>query len=180
MKKVCSFFFFCLALRNSMYCKKDENYTHIDSKLWDMRKKFKTVLFFITNGKNFAVPKGNLNYWCINIFRLVCALFISGGVMKTIEWRPSINLSQPHCGEIIAASFIQLNPPVTCTVLVIKYLTSFVLLPQKAVAKQNLDQDALKQNRKLFWLLFAKINSLFLQNSGKQLCLSAPLPKCST
>lgn len=134
-----------------------------------MRKKFKTVLSFITNGRNFTVSKSNLSYQCINILRLVCALFISGGMMKTIEWRPSINLSQPHCGEIIAASFIQLNPPVTCTVLVIKYLTSFVLLPQKAVAKQNLDQDALKQNKKMFLWLFAKINSLFLQNSVKQL-----------
>jgi len=71
-------------------------------------------------------------------------------MMKTIEGSPSINLSQPHCGEILAASLIQLNPSVMCTVLVIKYLTTFVLQPQKAVAKQNLEQDALKQNRKCF------------------------------
>lgn len=160
-----------------MYCKDDKNYAYIDSMLQDMRKKFKTVLSFTTNGRNFTVSQSNLSYWCINILRLVCILFISGGMMKTIEWRPSINLSQPHCGEIIAASFIQLNPPVTCTVLVIKHLTSFVLLPQKAVAKKNLDQDALKQNRKLFLWLFTEINSLFLQNSVKQLCLSVPLPK---
>lgn len=177
MKKIMHIYFFVSVPRNSMYCKEDENYAHIDSKLQDMRKKIKAVLSFITNGRNFTVSKSNLIYWCINILRFVCALFISGGMMKTIEWRPSINLSQPNCGEIIAASFIQLNPPVTCSVLVIKYLTSFVLLPWKAVAKQNLDQDALKQNRKLFFWLFAKINSLFLQNSVKQSCLPVPLPK---
>lgn len=140
-------------------------------------KKSKLYALLQPTGINFTVSKSNISYWCINILRIVCALFISGGMMKTIEWRPSINLSQPHCGEIIAASLIQLNPSVTCTVLVIKCLTTFVLLPQKAVAKQNLDQAALKQNRKLFLWLFAKINSIFFQNSGKQLCISLPLPK---
>lgn len=180
MKKNMVVFFLVSVLRNNMSYKKDENYAHIDSKLQHMRKKFKTVLSFITNGRNFTVSKSNLSYWCINILRLVCALFISGGMTKTIEWRPSINLSQPHCGEIIAASFIQLNPPVTCTVLVIKYLTSFVLLPQKAVAKQNLDQDALKQNRKLFLWLFAKINSLFCKTQGSNYVFLYHCQKCST
>lgn len=160
-----------------MWCKEDENCAHIDSELRDKRKKWKLYSLLQPTGISFTVSKSNISYWCINILRIVCALFISGGMMKTIEWRPSINLSQPHCGEIIAASLIQLNPSVTCTVLVIKYLTTFVLLPQKAVAKQNLDQAALKQNRKLFLWLFAKMNSLFLQNSVKQLCISVPLPK---
>ena len=101
-------------------------------------------------GINITVSKSNISHWCINILRIVWALFISSGMMKTIEGSPSINLSQPHCGEILAASLIQLNPSVMCTVLVIKYLTTFVLQPQKAVAKQNLEQDALKQNRKCF------------------------------
>lgn len=45
-----------------MSYKKDKNYAHIDSKLQHMRKKFETVLSFITNGRNFTVSKSNLSY----------------------------------------------------------------------------------------------------------------------
>lgn len=60
-KWIRSIYLLASALRNSMLCKEDENCIHIDSELWDKKKKSKLYSVLQTIGINFTVSKTNIS-----------------------------------------------------------------------------------------------------------------------